>query len=124
AEHAPIEHAFDRHFDLDGVAAATELVAVKAPIGNLAGEHRRAGAFAAFGVRASADDGIAEHHGGGFHPGAMLALHRDVTGEIGRARLHDLDPVIGDRGFVLLLMLEHLAALAERVPLLRIDATL
>ena len=67
-------------------------------------------------VRA-ADHRVAEHHGRGFHPGAMLALHRHIAGEIGRAGLQDLDAVIRDCGFVFLLVLEDFSALALRLPL-------
>ena len=67
--------------------------AVEAPVGNTLCQHRRAGGFAAFAVGAPADDRVAEHHRARFHPRAMLAHDGDVSRDVGRAGLEDLDPV-------------------------------
>ena len=64
AEHAPVHHGFDLEIHLDQMRAEPILIAMETPVGNDAGEHRRARALAAFGVGAGADHGIAVHHGG------------------------------------------------------------
>jgi len=124
AEHAPVHDAFDRRRDLDQVRAVAMLGAMEAPVGDLAGEHRCAGALAAFGVGTGTDHRIAVDDRRGFHPRAVVATLRHVAGEVGCAGLEYAHAALGDEGLAAAGQTEGLGAGAERLPVLRVVAAL
>ncbi len=97
---------------------------VKTPVGDPSRQHRGARALAPFRIRPRADDRVDVDDGGRFHPGAVLSLHRDVAGQIGRARLQDLDAAARRKRFPLPEHADDLWVGAQRLPLFGIDAAL
>ncbi len=100
------------------------VVAVVAPVGDAAGEHGGAAAFAAFGVGASAQHRVAIDDGRRFHPGAVLAAGRDVAHLVGRAGVHDLRAQAGGVFLALVVERDGLLRQAEFLRLVRVEAQL
>jgi hypothetical protein len=75
-------------------------------------------------VLVRADHRIAVHHGRRFHPGAMLALDRQIARQIRRARLHNPDSVPRQFRFVFSLVLHGLAAHPQVGPVVQVHSAL
>ena len=123
-QHAPVHHGLDLEVDFDQMGTQPILIEMKTPVRDLAGEHCRAGALAPFRIGSRADHGVAIHHRGGFHPGAVISLLRHVAREVGRAGLQDLHAAAGDVCLAFLTDLEALGRCAEQLPVVRIVAAL
>src|SRR5208337_1383247 len=85
--------------DVDAVRAETVLGDVQAEIRDPAGDAGGAGALAALGIGARAEHGIAEDHGRGLHPGAVLVARGHVADLIGRAGAEHLHAAAPEKIF-------------------------
>ena len=108
--------------DVHEMGAVAVVRDVIAPVRNAPGQRRRAGALLALGIGARAQHRVAVDHGGGFHPGAMLALHRHVADLVGRAGREHVDAAAAEEFFALLLLLGEIVRNALDAPLLVVDA--
>ena len=124
AEQPPVRGILDFDFNFDQVGAKTIPVQMVPPVGNLTGEHRGAGALAALGIGASAEHRIAVDDGRRFHPGAVLAFHRDVADLVRGAGVEELHAEPADEGLALAVQLHQLRGNALLLGVIGVDALL